>query len=347
VAAGEVVASRPLPAHVLLASRFAGNGAVALLGYLCVIVCSLLPSLIFAGRFASPLIVLHALARGVVPLLYVAALAYCAVTLARNALAAAVVAVYWLFVQLWGDFLARVFNFALTQNRLSYACLGLGIVLGTMAIRRRLERAAPPAAGRARLPGLALACVAFGLLNAWHTVARSHDKPLRQDPLALTMAGQHLDGGPRVPGFWLPDQHGRAYRISQAGGKVIVVAFWSPEVPDSIPILEVLQAATREFPSDQVTCIAIAVANDHAVARHVAAEAGYAFPMLTDTGTHLAGKVEQSGPLAEAYVVTGLPTLFVADRAHRLTAAISGAASPREQLLAEVGRALALRVPPL
>jgi len=347
VSASDMVGSRPYPGHALLLPRFAANYAVALLGYLLVIVCSLLPSLLLGGKVASPLTPLHALVRGLVPLFYVTALAFCAVTLARNVLAAAVVAVYWLFVLLWGDFLARIFDFTLTQNWPTYAALGLAALLGTMAIRRRLERVVTPGRWSKLLPGAAVTLLVFGLLGAWHRVAHSHDKPLRQDPLMLNMAAQYLKGNPRLPGFWLPDQHGRGFRMASAQGRVVAVAFWSPHVPRSVPALDVLREASREFPADQVACMAVALSNDHALSPHVAAEGGYGFPLVSDIGTHYAGNVKDCGPMAEAYVLGDVPYVYVTDRARRFTSMVDPLGPDgREQLRIAIQQALSIPVPP-
>jgi len=347
LAAAEVVGSRPFPGYRLSLARMLGQFGLTLLLYAILIVCSLLPSLVFAGKFASPLTPIHAFARGIVPLLYIAALTYCAVALARNALAAAVVAVYWLFIQLWGDFLARIFNFALTQNWPTYAAVGLAAVLGTLAIQRRLERA-PGGRWPALLPVAAVVMLLLGVGDAWQRTAHGHDKPLHQDALMLEMAAQHPDGSPRMPGFWLPDQHGRGFSLSQTNGRVLVVCFWSPHRPGSATALEMLRTLSAEFPADQVACVAVCLSNDHAISAHVASEGRYRFPMVTDVGTHYAGRVEGCSPIAEACLVTDVPRLFVTDRARRVVADpgnISGATI--DQVRATVRQALATPVPPV
>jgi hypothetical protein len=343
----ECVGSRPFPAHYLTLARFVGNFGLTLLFFALVIACSLLPSLVFAGRIASPLTPLHTFLRGIVPLLYITVLAYCAVTLVRNVLAAAVVAVYWLFVLLWGDFLARIFNFTLTQNWPTYVAVALAVLLGTLAVQRRAARL-PAGRWRALLPVTAVVLLLLGVGDAWHRVAHSHDKPLHQDSLALAMAGQYLETSPRLPGFWLPDQHGRGYRISETAGRVLVVGFWSPHIPGSATVLNVLHSISREFPPEQVACVAVCLSNDHAISPDVAPEGPYPFPMVTDTGTHFAGKVEDCSPIAEAYILHDVPHVFVSDRARRLVATLGAQSlANAEQVSAQVRRALTVQVPPL
>jgi len=323
VGAGDVIDSRPFPGYLLIPARLLGNLAVALLGYVLVIIVTLAVPLIFAGRFPSPWSAVHAFTRGIVPLLYIVTLAYCGVSLARNVLAAAVVAVYWLFVLLWGDFLARVFNFSLTQNWPTYTAMALGVLLLTMALRRRIDSRGQGLPGNPLLATAAAAFLLFGPLNAWQRVAWSHDKPLRHDPLAMEMGFQHRETCERVPGWWLPDQRGNLHRTSDEDGKALVVGLWSPHEPESMELLDVMQKLVENAPEGSVECVAICLADDHALSRHVAREAGYDFVMVTDTGTHYSPKIEDCGPLPEAYQATALPKLFIADRGHRITVEFS------------------------
>ncbi|MGQ9732958.1 MAG: peroxiredoxin family protein, partial [Candidatus Zipacnadales bacterium] len=294
------------------------------------------------------LTILYALARGATPLMYLATLAYCAVALSRNVLSAAVVAVYWLFVLLWSDFLARIFDFSLTQNWPTYALLGLSAAMGTVAIRRWLDREPWTSRWAPLLPTTALLLLLSGVLDAVWRVAESHDKPLRQDPFALQMAGQHLDGSPRVPGFWLPDQHSGMFRTASVNGRVLVIGFWSPHVPTSVLMLEQLRRVSQEFPKEQVTCIAVCVANDHAISPHVARAEAYDFPLVTDPGTHYAGRMTECSPVVEAFTVSDVPTIFITDRARRLVERIESTGPQAvEHLRVVVTRALTIPVPPL
>ena len=346
VSAGDVINSRPYPAHRLLFARFVGNYAVVVFAYALMIVCGLAAPLALAGRWPSPLIPIHSLVRGLVPLLYVTALVFCAVSLARNVLAAGVVAAYWLFVFLWGDFLARIFNFTLTQNWPTYAAIGLGFVCLTTAIRHWSERESSRSARRCLFAAAGI-LLALGLADAGHRVATSHDPPLRLDPVVLNMAGQHIDSSPRAPGFWLPDQHGRDFRISSTEGRVVVMLLWSPHEPDSVPALAALRRAAAELPEERAACVAVCLSNDHALSAHVAAEGRYRFPMVTDTGTHFSGKIDLSSPIAEAYTLTEVPVVFVTDRRRRIVSSLAGEGGiDPEQVIAEATRALQVPVPP-
>lgn len=343
--ASDVIESRPYPAHILLLARFLGDYAAVLLGYALMILCGLAAPLLLAGRWPPLLTPIHSFVRGIVPLLYVSALAYCSVALARNVLAAGVVAAYWLFVFLWGDFLARIFNFSLTQNWPTYLLIGVAILCGTMAIRHWSARES--GSGR-RLLGLgAVILLVLGIGDACLRVWLTDDPPLHRDPIAVHMAGQHIDGSPRVPGFWLPDQDGRPFRISSTDSRVLVILFWSPHRPESMTALAALRRVARELPEDQATCIAVCLSDDHAISPHVAAQGRYSFPMVTDTATHFSRAVEDSSPLAEAYVAETVPLVLITDRVRRQVSVLKTRdTEDAEILVAEARRALAVPVPP-
>lgn len=346
--ASDVVDSRPYPAHLLFLARFLGNYAVALFAYVLVIVCSLAAPLVLGGGLSpsAPLIAWHAFVRGIVPLLVIATLGYCGVSLARNVLAAALVAVYWLFILLWGDFLARIFNFSLTQNWPTYTALSVGILLGTMAIRRRYDVDARLGLSGRLLPLAAAALLVFGLLNAWQRVASGHDRPLRQDPFALQLASQYIEASPKAPGLWLPDQRGELWRISSAEGKVLVIAFWSPHVADSVTVLDSLREVLDQAPEGDVACVAVCIADDHAISPHIAREGRYRFPMVTDTGAHFDPKLKECAPLSEAYELGHVPAVFITDRGRRIIESSSRSAGDTNAIIATVNRALTLPVPP-
>ncbi len=347
VGAGDVVDSRPFPAHTLFIARFLGNYGVVLFAYVLVIASTLLAPLILGGKFAGPLVGVHAFVRGLVPLLLISALGYCGVALARNVLAAAVVAVYWLFVLLWGDFLARIFNFTLTQNWLVYTLIGVAAVLGTAALKRRQELAGSDSRGGPAMPIAALALIVLGLLTAWSRVATSHDKPLRMDSFALQLASQYAESAARAPGLWLPDQGGDMWRTSTTNGKVVVFAFWSPHVPQSVTVLDGLKKIAEKSEGDRVACMAICLADDHGISAHVAREGRYPFPMVTDTGTHFDPLLKDCSPMSEVFELSSIPRLYVTDQGRRVTTSLEYTDMAHVPIvLSAIEQALAVPVPP-
>lgn len=347
VAAGDVVNSRPYPVHLLLLARFLGNYAVVLFAYALVIGCGLAAPLALAGRWPSPLTPIHSFGRGLVPLFYVTALAFCGVAMARNVLAAGVVAAYWLFIFLWGDYLARIFNFTLTQNWPTYALVSIGVICCAVGVRHGSDGARRGRTERRLLLALAGLLVVLGVADAWRRVVTTHDRPLHFDPLALNMAAQHIGTTDRVPGFWLRDQRGRPFRISSTNGRALAVLFWSPHQPHSVPALATLRAVAAEFPENEVNCIAVCLSDDHAISAHIAAQAGYRFPMVTDTGTHFTPAIENCSPLAEAYTLSRVPAIFVTDRGRRVvTSLFDKGTEDCEAVFLEIRKALAIPVPP-
>jgi hypothetical protein len=159
--------------------------------------------------------------------------------------------------------------------------------------------------------------VVVGLGAARGLVMVRHDPPFHPKPQALAMAGQNVRNG-SIPGFWLPDQWGRRTGLHDLGPGPFVIAFWSPARPDSLDGLAHLQRLHETFSGSGLRVVAICLADDWSVARRVARERGYRFPMLTDTGCHWADKLADSAPLAEAYEVADLPAIYLADASRRL-----------------------------
>ena len=346
--AADVIGARPYRRHLLLLARVLSCFAVVTLTYALVIVSSVAAPMVLAGRWPSPLTPIDALAREIVPLFFVVTLTYCAVAIARNVLTAAVLAVYALFVFLWGDYLAPVFNFTLTQNAPTYGLIGLGALLGAMTWARGDDRTQGTWPGTRRLMlGLTMGLVLAGVATGWHRVATTHNRPLHMDPFATNMASQDIRTGSRAPGFWLPDQWGRDFRISSVDGRVLVLAFWSPHVAESMAALDVLRGVAREFRKADVACVAVCVADDYSISGHIAREGRYGFPMVTDTGTHFTRVIAKCSPLTEAYDLSALPTIIVTDSARRVTAQFgSGTMLPLNAVIAEARQALSVPPPP-
>lgn len=314
--ASDAIESRPHQAHERMLARWLGN-----FGFLMVLYAALAlfafgaqavsgPVLEGAGPRVSLRAFGDAVIAGALPLLFLSALGYCAAELLQNVLAAAVIALYWLLVLLGGDYLSRVFDFSLSQNAAVYVLLSAGVVLAAMAAVR--YRQGLGNARRLNLPILSALCLLAGLGLARHLLLARHDPPMHAHPLALTVAGQSIRSG-RLPGFWLPDQHGHRVRLYDFRGKVLVVAFWSPVVRSSIEVLSTLQRIDAEYSARGVQVIGVCLSDDMSTGRRFALERGYTFPMVTDTGTHWAEKIEDSSPLAEAYEVLDLPMTYLAD----------------------------------
>ena len=316
------IESRPQPAVSRLLVRFLGSFAFVLLAYAVLIVAAWLAQLVLGGplpagsgsRFSLGVPV-HAFTAGLPALLYVSALAYCVTVLCPNLLSVAIVALYWLLILLGRDYLSRIFDFALTQNAVPYLLLTAGLLALTMQVTRWRGRVARP--WSPPLAGAAAVCLLLGLISAHALVMGRHDPPFHPKPLAQAMAGQSIRNQV-LPGFWLPDQYGRRTGLHDLGPAPLVIAFWSPARPESAAVLANLQTLHLQYGRQGLRVAAICLADDWSVARRVARERGYRFPMLTDTGCHWAEKLGDSAPLAEAYELSDLPTVFLADDERRV-----------------------------
>lgn len=337
--AADDVTSRPQPATNRVLARFLGSFLFLLLAYAVLLVTAWLAQLLLGGalpadsggRFSLSAPV-HAFTAGVPALLYVSALAYCVTVLCPNLLSVAIVALYWLLILLGRDYLSRIFDFALTQNALPYFLLTLGLLALTLTVTHWRARV-----GRRGSPGL-VALAALGLLlglgTAVSCVMTRHDPPFHPKPLALAMAGQTVRNG-YVPGFWLPDQHGRRTGLHDLGSGPLVIAFWSPARPESVAVLGNLQRLHQQYAARGLKVVAICLADDWSVAGRFARERGLRFPVLAETGCHWSDKLDNCAPLAEAYELSDLPAFYLADASRRLVQHWTGTSPGGWQELAQ------------
>jgi peroxiredoxin len=338
--ASDAVTSRPRSALDRLLARFVGSFLFVVVAYAVVIVAAWLAQLLLGGapvggggRFSLGAPV-HAFTAGLPALLYVSALAYCVTVLCPNLLSVAIVALYWLLILLGRDYLSRIFDFTLTQNALPYFLLTVGLMALTLQVTRWRARV-----GRLWSPTLAATAallLVLGLVSAVSLVMNRHDPPFHPKPLAVAMAGQSIRNG-FIPGFWLPDQRGRRTGLHDLGPGPVLVAFWSPARPDSVAALGHLQDLHRQYAGRGLQVVAICLADDWSVAGRFARERGLRFPMLTDTGCHWAEKLDTCAPLAEAYEVSDLPAVYLADPSRRVVTRWSGSpADGWEQVTAQL-----------
>jgi peroxiredoxin len=349
--ASDAVEARPQPAASRLLLRFAGSLLFVLLTYAAMVAAAWLSQLIVGGKLPadsgprfSLLAPADALAYGLVPLLFICSLAFLVTTLSPNMLAVAIVGVYWLLILVGRDFVSRIFDFSLSQNAWPYVLLSLALVLLAMQIAR--WRARESSLWHPRLGVPAVLLLLLGLNSAQGLVRTRHDPPFHSHPLALAMGGQSIRGG-MMPGFWLPDQHGRLTGLHDLAGGPYLLGFWSPLERDSLTLLPNLQRLHERYGDRGLRVIAICLTDDWSVARRFARERGYTFPMLAEVGTHWAATVERSSPLAEAYEASSLPAICLGDRQRRVRLQINWVATGLswaevdkavEALLAEPGQ---------
>lgn len=114
-----------------------------------------------------------------------------------------------------------------------------------------------------------------------------------------------------APDFTLPDLDGRATRLSQYRGRVVVLVFWATWCPDCRKELPSLQTLVRAYRPRGVEAVLVSFREDAAHVREVARERGYDARILVDTTGDVTGGV---------YGVFGPPTVYLIDREGRLAA---------------------------
>lgn len=124
-----------------------------------------------------------------------------------------------------------------------------------------------------------------------------------------------------APDFELERLGGRAFRLSEERGKVVVLniwATWCPPCREEIPDLITIQDEMRE----QVVVVGVSIdTGDPADVEAFSEEFGINYPVVIDDGT----VTEKYGP------ILGIPTTFLIDGSGRLQLKASGMVT-REQL---------------
>jgi len=333
-----LVLSKPQASEPWVLARLLGNIALA---------CVALAVLLIVGATAqvvgghTPLILmayLHAFRRSLVPLLCLGSLSYSMSLLFRTPVAGAVVGLYWISILLGRNFLSRVFNVSFSQNAIIYLPLALAVVLIAAALYRRDRRGHYPA-----LKGIKTAIIlllALSGIAVWWVVAPSHDPPLRMNDFEIMMGGQRILEDTRVPGFWLEDQNGQIARLGAYPDHILVILLWSPEVPESVALLDTLARIYRDHGPKKVTPVAICIAEDYTIARDFAREQGYQFPVVIDKGSRFGEKFKTDAPLAEAYEAESLPKAIITDRRHFAKAILNESESMAQNMILQVRQRL-------
>jgi hypothetical protein len=335
--------TKPAALEGFVAARFLGTFLATALGLALVLAGAMAGQAIAAGRLPSLLALALRVPAALPGLFYLSALGFTLSLLLRSPLAAAVGGLYWILVLLAGDHVARIYNLSLTQNGVIYGWAGAGLVLLGMLLYRRGDR------GRNRWTRLLAGATVGGFLAAvgsavW-IVSRSHDPPLRQDELSLAISGQTLRVEERAPGFWLPDQTGREFGLHRVDGQILVIAFWSPEAPESVPVLQELAKVEQQFGAQGVVPVAVCLTEDHGASPFFARVDGYRFPMVTDVGTRWSNSLNDTSPVAAAYEVDLLPALVLTDRQRRVRGIYLEAASADPRVLWPALQALLRKEP--
>lgn len=269
------------------------------------------------------------------PLPYGAALLLCAIPICLASalgfflssvftpLASAVAALYWVAVSLARLHTPTVLDLRLSQHWPISLLVSAGLVTLAAALYARPVRGQDRSAGRLAWGAAALICAAA--LSAFATTSRGEDALLEPAPVLAAISGQTRTGSHRAPGFWLPDADGRLVGLADFAGRSVAVLFWSPAVPASARALGVLEEFARKTRPTGLSCVAVCLDRDAATMPLFAGQASKHVAMLWDRGQHFGKGLEWSdSPLAVAYEVSEVPTVFFIDRHRQSVAMVSG-----------------------
>ena len=167
----------------------------------------------------------------------------------------------------------------------------------------------------------------LGVWFLWSTIKNGHDPMTRLNPKLERMSEQNLSHGDLVPGFLLPDQHGKMVGLSHFPGRILLIALWSPSDPDSALLLSHLDSIHKKYEKQGVLPVAICLSEDTGAATTFAQGEKLAYPVVYDWGTHNASKQMESSPIGLAYRAERLPKLVITDRRHRARVMLEGLAT--------------------
>lgn len=311
-----VVFTKPQPPERLALARFIGFfGQI-----LCFIVALFLGAIL--SRLATGLGLMGASAylyqfiRSVFTLFFVASASYCLASLTDSAIAGSLIALYWVVAISGKEYLAKHYFVWYTQNLLGYTLLGVALLCFNLWFYRRKWRGdtKTPAILRLMAPTL----LVLGLWSLWAVVRDGHDPMARQSKALERMELQSIVPGELAPGFLLPDQYGKPTGLSHFPSKILIIALWSPQDPDSTFLLARLEEVVKKYGAQGVQPVAICLSEDTGVARTFALGEGLTYPVVYDWGTHNASRQTDVSPLASAYRASHLPYVVITDRRHRV-----------------------------
>ncbi len=311
-----IIFTKPQPLERLALARF--------LGFFGQIVCFVFA--LFLGAILSRLSTglgllgfsayLPQFLRAIFTLFFVASASYCLASLADSVIAGSLIALYWVVAMSGKDFLAKFYFVWYSQNLLGYTLLGAALLCFNLWFYRKKWR------GESKVP-IAIRLLAPALLigaawSMWAVVRDGHDPMARQSKALDRMESQSIQENALAPGFLLPDQNGKPTGLSHFPGKILIIALWSPQDPDSTFLLSKLEEVSKKYGAQGVQPIAICLSEDAGVAKTFAQGEAVSYPIVYDWGTHNASRQTDVSPLASAYRSSHLPYVVVTDRRHRV-----------------------------
>ncbi|OPL19143.1 MAG: hypothetical protein AVO35_12360 [Candidatus Aegiribacteria sp. MLS_C] len=110
-----------------------------------------------------------------------------------------------------------------------------------------------------------------------------------------------LTVGTAAPEWTLPDRHGEEVSLSDLRGRIVVLDFWATWCGPCEAVMPAVQAVHESYPGDEVAVFGVNVWEDGDPAAFMD-EMGFTYGLLLN-GDHV----------AEDYLVSGIPTMYVID----------------------------------
>jgi peroxiredoxin len=112
-----------------------------------------------------------------------------------------------------------------------------------------------------------------------------------------------------APDFTLRDDDGKAHRLSDYRGKVVVLMFWATWCPPCRYEMPSMERARRKLEGQGVVILGVNVGEDEATVFAFTGRYPVKFPLLLD----------RDGAVIARYPVIGLPTTYIIDPAGNVT----------------------------
>jgi hypothetical protein len=317
-----LIYSKPQTTERLVLAKFLGGFAQLLAVLLFMFLGAMCGRLYVAGGLAGFPAYGVQYARAAMVLFFAGSASYCLALLADSAVAGALIGLYWVVMMAGKDFLAKIYFPAYTQNLPAYLFLAVFLLCIALWFYRRQRRGGAPASLWAK----SIALVSLLAAGWWIriTLLNGHDPQAFTNPVLERMAQQNLVMDSRVPGFLLPDQHGRPVTLTGFPDRILVIGLWSPYDQESSLLLSRLNDYYVRYGRQGVQPIAICISEDIGAGSTFARGENLAYPVVSDWGTHNAPRQMDISPMADAYQASILPEVIVTDRRRRARSEFTG-----------------------
>lgn len=279
----EILDSKPVASEELLLGRWLGMAAALLVPLGLLFATVMIGQKVHAKPPVSPFAFLLALQRMAPPILFLATLSFCLVTLTRVlVLGAGLSGLIWFSLQLGQRFYPTVFRMELTQNAPVYLGLTLTMILVMLLTcqGRRRRKQDPRTYALVSLTVLAFLATTIGA--AWSTMAM----PGRDSTVATwrRIGERRVEGGQLPPNFAWHQLDGRRVSLASLRGKHVMLVLFQPKDGGLLPLLKRLGDLRREFQPKGIDVLALCLSEDLNAGRYAARLARSNVPIAAEWG---------------------------------------------------------------